>query len=70
MAASRNGQSVQDLAKKLWESGRINDVMQEIREAKSLETMLDKILGRETRPDTGECIEEHTHGPDCKHAHG
>jgi trigger factor len=70
MAAARNGQSVQDLGKKLWESGRINDVMQEIREAKSLETMLDKILGRETRPDTGELIEEHVHGPDCKHAHG
>jgi trigger factor len=69
LAASRSGQKPDDIAKKLWESGRINDVIQEIREAKALETMLDRVLGRETPAEAGEVVEEHVHGPDCKHDH-
>ena len=46
LAAARSGRPPQEIAKRLTDSGRINDVVQEIREAKALEAMLDLALGR------------------------
>ena len=78
LAAARSGRPPQEIAKRLTDSGRINDVVQEIREAKALEAMLDLALGR-PRSDQADaaagedvCAQDHVHGPDCKPelAHG
>ncbi len=45
MAAYRSGQKPEDIAKNLQESGQINQVSAEIREAKSLEFFLGTIIG-------------------------
>jgi trigger factor len=47
MAAYHTGRKPEEVAKQLKESGRINQVVMEIREAKSLETLLDKVLAKE-----------------------
>ncbi len=65
MAAMRSGRKPQDIADQLQKSGQVNQVVAEIREAKSLEVMLDKVLGRESNPAHGEA--GHVHGPDCNH---
>lgn len=73
MAAARSGRKPQEIADQLMKSGQLNQVVQEIREAKTLEVMLDKALGRETpaaNPAHGQ--PGHQHGPECQtgHAHG
>ena len=45
MAASQTGRNPEDIAKQLRESGRGNQVVVEIREAKAIETLLDQVLG-------------------------
>jgi trigger factor len=45
MAASQTGRNPEDIAKQLRESGRGNQVVMEIREAKAIETLLDQVLG-------------------------
>lgn len=66
MAAMRSGRKPQDIADQLTKSGQVNQVVQEIREAKTLEVLLDKALGRESaNPGHGEA--GHVHGPDCHH---
>ncbi len=73
LAAQRSGKTPQEIAKRLTESGRINDVAGEIREAKTLEVLLDLALGRprSDQADTSgevEAVEAgHVHGPDCNH---
>ncbi|MBA3685097.1 MAG: trigger factor [Planctomycetes bacterium] len=68
MAAQRSGQSPDAVAKRLSESGKINDVVAEIREAKALEVFLDLALGKTPAVSTGpDCTVEHVHGPDCNH---
>ncbi len=47
MAAARTGRKADDIAKQLQQSGQINQVVSEIREAKALEVFLDLALGRE-----------------------
>lgn len=46
MAARRSGQTVDAISKRLADSGRINDVITEIREAKTLETLLVQALSK------------------------
>lgn len=46
MAAQRSGRKPQEIADQLGKSGQVNQVVQEIREAKALEVLLDKVLGR------------------------
>ncbi len=48
MAAYHTGRKPEEVAAQLKESGRINQVVMEIREAKALETLLDKVLAKET----------------------
>ncbi len=74
MAAMRSGRKPQDIADQLQKSGQINQVVAEIREAKALEVMLDKVLGREAAPVLGTTAlaaahgeAGHVHGPDCHH---
>lgn len=45
LAAAQTGRSPDEIAKQLRESGRINQVVGEIREAKTIETLLDQVLG-------------------------
>lgn len=66
MAAMRSNRKPQDIADQLQKSGQVNQVVAEIREAKSLEVLLDKVLGRfVANPAHGEA--GHVHGPDCNH---
>jgi trigger factor len=68
MAAGQTGRKPEDIAKQLKESGQINQVVQEIREAKAIEIFLDEALGRPVAPANpahGEI--GHVHGPDCNH---
>jgi trigger factor len=66
MAAMRANRKPQDIADQLQKSGQVNQVVSEIREAKSLEVLLDKVLGRfVANPAHGEA--GHVHGPDCNH---
>lgn len=66
MAAMRSNRKPQDIADQLQKSGQINQVVSEIREAKALEVLLDKVLGRfVANPAHGEA--GHVHGPDCNH---
>jgi trigger factor len=68
MAAAQTGRKPEDIAKQLKESGQINQVVQEIREAKAIEIFLDEALGRPVAPPNpahGEI--GHVHGPDCRH---
>ncbi len=44
LAAGQTGRKPEDIAKQLQESGQVNQVAQEIREAKALETLLDTVL--------------------------
>ena len=46
MAASRSGQTVDVISKRLKDSGRLNDVIEEIKEAKTLESVLEKALAK------------------------
>ena len=67
MAAGQTGRKPDEIAKQLKESGQINQVMQEIREAKAIEIFLDEALGKppQAMPAHGEA--GHVHGPDCNH---
>jgi trigger factor len=66
MAAMRSNRKPQDIADQLQKSGQVNQVVAEIREAKALEVLLDKVLGRfVASPAHGEV--GHVHGPDCNH---
>ncbi|MBA3697798.1 MAG: trigger factor [Planctomycetes bacterium] len=66
MAAMRSNRKPQDIADQLQKSGQVNQVVSEIREAKALEVLLDKVLGRfVANPGHGET--GHVHGPDCNH---
>lgn len=66
MAAMRSNRKPQDIADQLQKSGQVNQVVSEIREAKALEVLLDKVLGRfVANPGHGEA--GHVHGPDCNH---
>ncbi len=71
MAAMHSGRPPEEVAKRLRESGQINQVLREIREAKALEIFLDEVLGKPApapalaAPAHGE--EGHVHGPDCQH---
>jgi trigger factor len=70
MAAMRSGRKPQDIADQLQKSGQVNQVVAEIREAKALEVMLDKVLGREAAPALSAAAHGqpgHVHGPDCNH---
>ncbi len=73
LAAQRSGKTPQEIAKRLTDSGRINDVAGEIREAKTLEVLLDLALGRPRSDlaDVSGAADEiepgHVHGPDCRH---
>lgn len=67
MAAQRSGQTPEAISKRLMESGQINNVVEEIREAKTLEVFLDLALGRDPGVQGEECAIDHVHGPDCKH---
>ena len=73
MAAQRSRRKPQEVADQLVKSGQLNQVMQEIREAKALELLLEQVLGGATSltaaiPAHGE--PGHVHGPECGHAHG
>jgi trigger factor len=73
MAAERSRRKPQEVADQLVKSGQLNQVVQEIREAKSLELLLEQVLaGAATlqiaAPAHGE--PGHVHGPECGHAHG
>lgn len=67
MAARQSGRPPQEIAKRLDESGQIQQVLQEIREAKALETFLDEALGKEPAPAANPAHGEagHVHGPEC-----
>ncbi len=66
MAAMRSNRKPQEIADQLQKSGQINQVVAEIREAKALEVLLDKVLGRfVANPGHGDV--GHVHGPDCNH---
>jgi trigger factor len=66
MAAMRSNRKPQDIADQLQKSGQINQVVSEIREAKALEVLLDKVLGRFAgNPAHGEA--GHVHGADYNH---
>lgn len=67
MAAQRSGQTPEAISKRLMESGQINNVVEEIREAKTLEVFLDLALGRDPGVQGEECAIDHVHGPDCNH---
>jgi FKBP-type peptidyl-prolyl cis-trans isomerase (trigger factor) len=68
MAAGQTGRKPEDIAKQLKESGQIQQVMQEIREAKAIEIFLDEALGRPAQPQNPEHGSAgHVHGPDCSH---
>ncbi|MBA2479993.1 MAG: trigger factor [Planctomycetes bacterium] len=67
MAASQTGRKPEEIAKQLKESGQINQVMQEIREAKALEVFLDEALGRPATHNPTHGAVGHVHGPDCAH---
>jgi len=67
MAAQRSGQTPEAISKRLMDSGQINSVVEEIREAKTLEVFLDLALGREVAKQGEECAVDHVHGPDCNH---
>jgi trigger factor len=66
MAAMRSNRKPQEIADQLQKSGQVNQVVSEIREAKALEVLLDKVLGRfVANPAHGQA--GHVHGPDCNH---
>ena len=66
MAAQHSNRKPQEIADQLQKSGQINQVVAEIREAKALEVLLDKVLGRfVANPVHGDV--GHVHGPDCNH---
>ncbi|GDY12270.1 trigger factor [Planctomycetota bacterium] len=77
MAAQQTRRRPEDIAKNLKESGKLNQVGMEIREAKALELFLDRALGRPApeaaavaaahggNPAHGHA--GHVHGPDCNH---
>jgi trigger factor len=67
MAAQRSNQTPEAISKRLMDSGRINDVVEEIREAKTLEVFLELALGREPAKQGEECAVDHVHGPSCSH---
>jgi trigger factor len=46
MAAGRSGQTVEAISKRLMDSGRLNDVVEEIKEAKTLEAVLELALAK------------------------
>jgi trigger factor len=69
MAAARSGRKPQEIADQLLKSGQLNQVVQEIREAKTLEVMLDKALGRESAANPAHGLPGHQHGPECQHGH-
>lgn len=73
MAAERSRRKPQEVADQLVKSGQLNQVVQEIREAKSLELLLEQVLSgaatlQSAAPAHGE--PGHVHGPECGHAHG
>ncbi len=74
MASMHTGRPAEEIAKRLKESGQINQVVQEIREAKAIETFLEEALGREPAlaaasagGNPGHGQDGHVHGPDCNH---
>ncbi|MBA3708458.1 MAG: trigger factor [Planctomycetes bacterium] len=67
MAASQTGRKPDEIAKQLKESGQINQVVQEIREAKALELFLDEALGRPATHNPQHGHAGHVHGADCAH---
>jgi FKBP-type peptidyl-prolyl cis-trans isomerase (trigger factor) len=48
MASGQTGRKPEEIAKQLQTSGRTQQVVHEIREAKAIETLLDLVLGGET----------------------
>ena len=60
MAAYQSGRKPEELARQLQESGRIMDVVSDIRQHKALELLRTKIVGEE---------EEHSHDHDHDHEH-
>ena len=56
MAAYQSGRSPEEVSKQLQESGRIYEVMADIRQHKAIEVLLDKVLG-ETEEDSAESDE-------------
>lgn len=67
MAAKRSNRNPQEIADQLQKSGQINQVVAEIREAKALEVLLDKVLGRFVAMPAAHGEVGHVHGPDCNH---
>ncbi len=73
MAAKRANRNPQEIADQLQKSGQINQVVAEIREAKALEVLLDKVLGRFVAAPAAHAAHAahgeagHVHGPDCNH---
>jgi trigger factor len=70
MAASQTGRKPDDIAKQLQTSGQINQVVQEIREAKAIEIFLDECLGKPAPVNPAHGEPGHVHGPDCNPGHG
>jgi trigger factor len=70
LAAQQTGRRPEDIAKQLKESGQVNQVVMEIREAKALELFLDQVLGRPAPALAAAAAHGepgHVHGPDCNH---
>jgi trigger factor len=71
MASMQTGRPAEEIAKRLKESGQIQQVVQEIREAKAIETFLEEALGRDpaatVAPSPAHGEPGHVHGPDCQH---
>lgn len=70
MAAMQTGRKPEEIAKQLQTSGQVNQVMQEIREAKAIETFLDEALGKPVAQNPAHGEPGHVHGADCEPAHG
>jgi trigger factor len=69
LAAQQTGRKPEEIAAQLQKSRQGDQVIAEIREAKTLEAYLDEALGRPAaNPAHGE--DGHVHGPDCGPAHG
>jgi trigger factor len=70
MAAMRSNRKPQEIADQLQKSGQVNQVVAEIREAKTLEVLLDRVLGRASAAPLAAAAHGeagHVHGPDCNH---
>lgn len=66
MAAARSGRKPDEIANQLVKSGQVNQVAQEIREAKALEYLLAKVLGRPLEEDQ----HDHAAAGHAGHDHG